>query len=96
MEAGRSREARKMTTTTTWWVVLTSGSERDMPPRGPWSSREAATLAIQRWRERVGHAAGTILAARSARLVPFGSRARARAADIGDYSMASGPSIEVS
>ncbi len=81
---------------TTWWVLLTSGREANMPPRGPWSSREAATLAIQRWRERVGHVAGTILAARSARLVPFRSRAEARAADISDYRGACGPAVPVS
>lgn len=54
-----------------------------MPARGPFRSIEEADVAMENFQGRYGHLAGTHLASGSVRLVgPYGSRAKALAADI--------------
>jgi hypothetical protein len=70
--------------TTTWFAILTAGSS-PRPAQGPFRSIEDAREAVQRFRESKGSLAGTYLASGSALIAgPYPTRAKAKAADIGD------------
>ena len=74
-----------------WYTTVSSGgglvtAYRCDWPRGPWRSKEEATAALNRWRERKGALAGTIEAAHNVQIVgPFPTREIARSVDISDY-----------
>jgi hypothetical protein len=65
-----------------WYAIVgTGGGHR--PAHGPFSSIDAADDAVERFRDRHGHKAGTYLSASHARLVgPFETRAAAKRASI--------------
>lgn len=65
-----------------YYTFVRFGSD-PMPARGPFKSIEEAEEAMERFRYRHGHLAGTWVASGSVRLVgPFATRKAAREADI--------------
>lgn len=66
-------------TKATWYTFVRFGSD-PMPAKGPFKSIEEAETAMESFRERYGHLAGTYLASGSVRLVgPYPTRAKALA-----------------
>ena len=77
-----------------WYTWLSAGSD-PAPAAGPHRSVEAARAALDRFRSRHGHLAGTYEAAGSLRLVEFPTRAAARKADISDYPALGGKTVSL-
>lgn len=65
-----------------WWTTVGFGG--NPAPVGPWKSRGEALAAIGRWKARMEHRAGSLVAAHSIRLHSYSTRAEALAADISD------------
>lgn len=71
-----------MSENSTWYTYVRFGSD-PMPARGPFRSIEEADVAMENFRGRYGHLAGTYLTSGSVRLSgPYATRAKALAADI--------------
>lgn len=65
-----------------WWTTVAFGG--NPAPVGPWKSRDEALAAISRWKQRMEHRAGSLVAAHNIRLHAYSTRAEALAADIND------------
>ena len=79
-----------MTTDRGWYTIASFGSD-PAPAQGPFRSAEEADAAVERFRARHGHLAGTWLAAGSVRILgPFKTRREAQNADISDNAPIAG------
>lgn len=65
-----------------WWTTVAFGG--NPTPKGPWRTYEDAVKAIDRWSNRLGASAGTLIAVHAVRLYGYKTRAKARVADISD------------
>lgn len=74
------------TTTIRWHRIVSFGSgPYRMPPVSAWPNRDAATAALQRWRDGAGWEAGTREAAHNVCIYgPYRTRAEARDGDISE------------
>lgn len=65
-----------------YWTTVGFGG--NPAPVGPWRSRDEALAAVGRWKQRMEHRAGSLVAAHTIRLHSYSTRAAALDADIND------------
>lgn len=65
-----------------YWTTVGFGG--NPAPVGPWRSRDEALAAVGRWKRRMEHRAGSLVAAHNIRLHSYSTRAAALDADIND------------
>jgi hypothetical protein len=66
----------------TWLTTVAFGG--NPAPVGPWRTREDAYTSLQRWIDRQGSEAGTLVAAHTIRVSEYATRTQARGGDIAD------------
>jgi GH24 family phage-related lysozyme (muramidase) len=72
----------------TWFTILSA--HRIRPAAGPWRTESEALSALENFRYRHGHLAGSYLNAGSAVLCVFPTRQAARESDISDWTRGGG------